>query len=41
MPFFFTNTLTPAGELVKDTGYSDFDTIEAQLAIKKARGAIM
>ncbi len=39
MPFFLTKTLHPAGELVNDTGYSDFETIEAQLAINAANGA--
>jgi hypothetical protein len=40
MPFFLTKTLHPAGELVNDTGYSDLERIEAQLAIKVTNGAI-
>jgi hypothetical protein len=36
MPFFFTVTFAPDGLLVKDTGYSDFDTIDAQLENRTA-----
>jgi hypothetical protein len=36
VPFFLTATLQPVGELVSDTGYSDFETIDAQLESKTA-----
>ena len=36
MPFFFTVTFAPVGALVSVTGYSDFDTIDAQLENRTA-----
>ncbi len=41
MPFFLTSTLHPAGLLVKDTGYSDLETMDAQLVIRNANAVIM